>query len=68
MLKTKSNALKVVEATLGKVTGVKKPVAKPAYAGRQVCYPHSGIVVRDELPVCVQQYVAVGQHYRKELP
>jgi hypothetical protein len=28
MLKTKSNALKVVEATLGKVTGVKKPVAK----------------------------------------
>jgi Transposase DDE domain len=28
MLKTKSNALKVVDATLGKVTGVKKPVAK----------------------------------------
>jgi Transposase DDE domain len=28
MLKKKSNALKVVEATLGKVTGVKKPVAK----------------------------------------
>jgi hypothetical protein len=28
MLKTKSNALKVVEATLGKITGVNKPVAK----------------------------------------
>jgi Transposase DDE domain len=28
MLKTKSNALKVVEATLGKVTGVTKPVSK----------------------------------------
>jgi Transposase DDE domain len=28
MLKPNSNALKVVEATLGKVTGVKKPVAK----------------------------------------
>ena len=28
MLKTKSNALRVVEATLGKITKVKKPVAK----------------------------------------
>lgn len=28
MLKPKSNALRVVDATLGKVTGVKKPVAK----------------------------------------
>jgi hypothetical protein len=28
MLKTKSNALRVVEATLSKVTGVKKPVSK----------------------------------------
>ncbi len=28
MLKTKSNALRVVEATLGKVTGVKKPLTK----------------------------------------
>lgn len=28
MLKTKSNALRVVEATLGKITGVKKPVTK----------------------------------------
>jgi hypothetical protein len=28
MLKTKSNALRVVEATLGKITGVKKPISK----------------------------------------
>lgn len=28
MLKTKSNALRVVEATLGKVRGVKKPLSK----------------------------------------
>ncbi|HEX8278651.1 MAG TPA: hypothetical protein VF540_08140, partial [Segetibacter sp.] len=28
MLKTKSNALRVVEATLGKITGVRKPISK----------------------------------------
>ena len=47
MLKPKSNAIRVVEATLGKITEVKKPVSK-------FIIHIVGIMVRNELPLCVQ--------------
>jgi hypothetical protein len=47
MLKPKSNALRVVEATPGKVTEVMKPVSK-------IYYPHSEVMVRNELPLGIQ--------------
>jgi len=53
MLKTKPNALRVVEATLGKVKKVKKP-------GFKIYYPHCGIMAGDELPRRIQQHGAVG--------
>ena len=60
MLKTKSNALRVVEATLGKITGVKKPISK-------FIIHITGVMAWYELSLCFQQYGAMGQHDRKKL-
>jgi len=47
MLKPKPNALRVAEATPGKIKKVKKPVSK-------IYYPHCRIMAGDELPVRFQ--------------